>query len=103
MNDKESIALEIDQVEMIAEQFVVEFGEQFQGEPYGLNSLSNEEHAVWFEQQVAKYPPEAFKTKDGMTIIGSAWVMMLPFTENGELEIRRYERTRGIGKVAIDG
>jgi len=100
MNDTETIADEIDRVEKMSEQYVKEFDEQFHGEPYGLNSLNDEEHAMWFEQQLAKYPPEAFRTEDGQIIIGSAWVLMLPFTENGETEIRRYAKTRGIGSGA---
>jgi hypothetical protein len=87
----------IDRVEALAEQFVVEFKEQFQGLAYGLNQLTDEQHAFWYEQQVAKYPPEVFKTKDGQMIVGSPWVLMLPFTTNGEAETRRYMKTRGVG------
>lgn len=86
----------IDRVEVMAEQFVKEFDEQFSGQPYGLNSLTDEEHAAWFEQQVKAYPPEAFNTVDGQVVIGSPWVLMLPYTENGKAELRRYMKTRGI-------
>lgn len=100
MNDTESITDEIDRVEAMAKQYVREFGEQFSGEPYGLNSLTAEEHAAWYESMVNKYPPEAFRTADGRIIVGSPWVLMLPFTENGETETKRYMRTRGRQEAA---
>lgn len=96
MNDTEAITKEIEDVAKIADQFVEEFDRQFNGTPYGLNSLTDEQHALWFESMVAKNPPEAFKTEDGQIIIGSPWVLMLPFTENGDEELKRYERTRGL-------
>lgn len=100
MKDAEAIEDELDRVEELAEQYKKSFGEQFDGEPYGLNALTDEEHAFWFESWVKKYPPEAFKTKDGENIISSPWVLMLQYTENGAAEYERYNKTRGIGNGA---
>ena len=100
MNDTKQIEDTLDRVEELAEQYKESFGEQFDGEPYGLNALTDEEHAAWFESWVRKFPPEAFKTKDGQIVIGSPWVLMLQFCENGEEELTRYNKTRGIGNGA---
>lgn len=94
MNYQEEITDSLDRVEAKSEEWVANFDEQFPGQPYGLNSLTDEEHAVWFESQVAKWPPEAFRTKDGQVVVGSPWVIQLPFTENGDEELRRYMKTR---------
>lgn len=93
MNDRTAIEDTLDRVEELSDQFKQSFAEQFDGEPYGLNALSDDEHAAWFESWVKKYPPEAFKTKDGEIVIGSPWVLMLSFTENGAAEFERYNKT----------
>ena len=110
MNHKERVADGIKRVEDLAEQWGKDFDAQFPGEPYGLNSLTDEEHAIWYEQQMAKYPPvEVFnyKPKDlapgavnpQPQIVGNAWILMLAHTENGEAETKRYMRTRAKGGV----
>lgn len=95
--EKQRIETEIELVDKLVDQFLEGLDRQNEAEPFGLNAMSDEEHAAWYEQQVAKSPPEAFKTKEGGIIIGSPWVLMLGFTENGETETKRYMRTRGLG------
>ena len=110
MNHAERVKDGIERVEAMAEQWSADFDAQFPGEPYGLNSLTDEEHAVWYEQQMAKYPPlEAFRytPKDlapgavnpNPIIMGNAWILMLSHTENGEAETKRYLKTRAKGEV----
>lgn len=88
--EKERIENEIKLVDKLVDQFLEGLERQNEAEPYGLNAMSDLEHQAWYEQQVAKSPPEAFKDKDGQIIVGSPWVLMLPYTENGESETKRY-------------
>lgn len=118
MNDTAQIKDTIDRVEALSEVFVTEFNEQFHGQPFGLHGLTAEQHVAWYEQNVGQYPPEVFVVSlkgldseakgrlrkllgrepiEGEYVVGSAWTLMLPLTENGEAETRRYlkEKTNG--------
>lgn len=115
MNDTKQIKDTIDRVESLAQVFVDEFDEQFHGTPFGLHALKADQHILWYEENVAKYPPEVFVVSlkgldseakarlrkllgrepvEGEYVVGSAWTLMLPLTENGEAETRRYLREK---------
>lgn len=115
MNDTAEIKDTIDRVESLAKVFIDEFDAQFHGTPFGLHALKAEEHVLWYEQNVAKYPPEVFVVSlkgldseakarlrkllgrdpvEGEYVVGSAWTLMLPLTTNGEAETRRYLREK---------
>lgn len=66
------------------------------GTPYGMVSLSDEEFVLWFEQQVQASPPVPMAGEDGVRVIASPFLAMLPYTDNGDELLRRYERLTGL-------
>ena len=63
-----------------------------EGVPAGFESVPDDIFRLWFEERVAASPPLPITDPEGITVVASPWVAMLPLTTNGNQLLRRYER-----------
>lgn len=75
----------------------------FKDRPPYAHTLTDEQHALWMEQMVAKDIAQqeaegiiGWNTPRGPVMGASGWLLSRPYSEGGLKELRRYERTRGM-------
>ena len=119
MNERDQIDDLFERIEALVTDARAQFKEQFTGPAWGLNAITGEEHAAWYEENIGNYPPIAMEISlkglakkeladlkrvlghepyEGEIVTASKWALALAFAENveGDAETRRYNKTRGL-------
>lgn len=72
-------------------------------DPLGLERVSDEEFLVFFQQQMAAFPPETWDTPEGRVVTASPWVLMLSLVEGGDAWLKRVQRLQRRQVMALVG